>query len=184
MDLVLGDIVHMETDAIACPSHSDLRPMPGIREAVFRAADGEKLRKLCKEKGRCPIGKVVITPSCGLPCRYILHVVGPGWYSGREADRRMFASCYQHALHVAHLYQCRSVALPLMFSGEPHLPRAQALTIVLQVIGEFEQHHPDMQVSLVLYKPSIYHLAEKLYARLQEGTLSDGRRHFPRRKKQ
>ena len=180
MKLVCGDVVQMQVDAIACPAHSDLRSTPGIREAVFRAADGQKLKKLCREKGGCPIGHAVLTPSCGLPCRYIIHVVGPGWYSGREPDRRMFACCYVQALHLAHLYRCRTVALPLMFSGDLHLPRAQALAIVCQVVTEFEHRHPDMEISLVLYKQSIYQMAEKIYASYLGGTLVPDRKLLPR----
>ena len=179
MKLVLGNIVQMDTDAIVCPAHADLQPIPGIREAVFQAADGKLLRKYCREKGRRRSGGAVITPSCGLPCRYIVHAVGPGWYSGRESDRRLFAACYAAALQAAHIYRCRSVALPLMFSGESHLPRFQALTIVCQVVDAFEKHHPDMDIQLVLYKKSIYDLAEKIYARVKDGTLKTDRKLFP-----
>ena len=162
MHLILGDIVQMQTDAIAVPAHSDLKPCPGIREAVFRAADARQLAALCARLGRCPIGSAVVTPSCGLPCRYIIHVAGPGWYSGNKSDRILFASCYLHALHKAYVCHCRSIALPLMFSGEYHLPRAQALSIVSQTVADFERKHPGLDISLVLYKESIFRLAEKL----------------------
>ena len=166
MKLYLGDIVHMDADAIACPAHSDLKCTPGIREAVFRAANRAQLERLCREKGRCPIGKAVLTPACGLPCRWIIHVVGPGWYSGKKADRELFAACYRHALHLAHAFHCRSIALPLMFSGGTHLPRATALTLVCRTVLDFERHHPGLDVTLVLYKEGIYHLAQKTLAQL------------------
>ena len=162
MQLILGDIVHMRTDAIAIPAHSDLRPAPGISEAVFRAADTKKLLAHCAQARRCRIGKAVVTPSCGLPCKYIIHVAGPGWYSGHRTERLLFADCYLQALNKAFTCHCRSIALPLMFSGEFHLPRAQALTIVFQVVAEFEKAHPELEISLVLYKDSIYRMAEKL----------------------
>ena len=171
MELVLGDIVHMQTDAIVCPAHSDLRPAPGIREAVFRAADAEKLQSACRKLGRCPIGKAVLTPGFGLNCRYLIHVAGPGWYSGSKRDRQLFERCYLQALHKAWTWRCRSLALPLMFSGAYHLPRAEALVLVCQTVTEFERTHPGMQIQLVLYKPGIYHLAEKIYAGVMEGTI-------------
>ena len=62
MKLVLGNIVEMEADAIATSAHSDLKPTPGISEAIFKAADTEKLMKICSKIGRCRIGQVVITP--------------------------------------------------------------------------------------------------------------------------
>ena len=170
MQLVLGNIVEMRTDAIAAPAHSDLRPIPGISEAIFAAADRKRLTEACAQAGRCKIGKTVITPSCGLPCRYIIHVVGPGWYGGHKAERLLFANSYLQALHKARAYHCRSVALPLMFSGEFHLPRAQALDIVCRVVTEFERTHTTPEVYLVLYKESIYQLAETVYRRVLDET--------------
>lgn len=171
MELILGDIVHMNTDAIVCPTHSDLGPAPGLRDAIFRAADGEKLRLACRQLGRCPIGKAVVTPSCGLNCRYLIHVAGPGWYRGSKADRHLFSTCYQQALHRAWACHCRSIALPLMFSGGYHLPRAEALVLVCRTVLEFERSHPGMEIRLVLYKPGIYELAEKIYAGVRDGTI-------------
>ena len=177
MKLILGDLVEMETDAIACPSHSDLNVKPGIREAVFLAADGECLRRHCAEKGHCPLGKAVITPSCGLPAKAIIHVVGPGWYSGRKADRELFSSCFRHAMHLAYVNHCNSLALPLMFSGKSHLPRAEALAIVTETVYAFEQKHPEMEIVLVLYNRGTYALAEKIY----ESFLEDCERLKPKR---
>lgn len=162
MKLILGDIIQMNTDAIVAPSHSDLKPSPGIREAIFKAADTKLLESYCQKIKHCRIGHAVITPSCGLPCKYIIHVVGPGWYSGRKSELFLFAECYTRALHKATLCHCKSVALPLMFSGDFHLPRTSALQIVNQVITHYEKLHPDLTIYLVLYKESIYRLAKKI----------------------
>ena len=83
MRLILGDITKMETDAIVNAANSDLKPCSGICSAVFAASDSEKLLAACRKIGRCDIGKAVVTPSFGLPCKYIIHVAGVGWYSGR-----------------------------------------------------------------------------------------------------
>ena len=183
MKLVLGKIEEMDTDAIACPSHSDLKIKPGIREAVFLAADTEKLTELCNKKGYCPIGKGVITPSCGLPSDYIIHIVGPGWYGGRKADRELFAACFRQAMHLAFVMHCKSLALPLMFSGKSHLPRAEALSIVTEVVYAFEEKHPEMEITLVLYNQGTYTLAEAIYESFLEDRRMRDKRFFPRLKK-
>ena len=162
MRLLLGDITKMHTDAIVNAASTDLRPCEGICQAIFAAADREKLLEACKKIGHCPIGKAVVTPSCGLPCRYIIHVAGAGWYSGHSNERLLFADCYRNALQKAYAYHCRTVAVPLMFSGSLHIPRAEALKIVADVMAQFETAYPHMQISLVLYKKSIYDLAVKL----------------------
>lgn len=76
MYLYLGDITRMETDAIVNAAGTDLRRCPGICDAIFAAADTEKLERACRKLGRCRIGQAVATPGCGLPCRYIIHVAG------------------------------------------------------------------------------------------------------------
>ena len=162
MKLVLGDITKMETDAIVNAAATDLRPCEGICQAIYNAADTKALLAACKKIGHCPIGQAVVTPSCGLPCKYIVHVAGAGWYSGHGNDRQLFEDCYRHALQKAYAYHCRTLALPLMFSGSLHLPRAQALQLVAQVISQFEAACPHMEIRLVLYKKSIYDLALKV----------------------
>ena len=87
MYLYLGDITRMETDAIVNAAGTDLRRCPGICDAIFAAADTEELERACRKLGRCRIGQAVATPGCGLPCRYIIHVAGPGWYGGEPRER-------------------------------------------------------------------------------------------------
>ena len=82
MRIVLGDITKMDTDAIVNAAVSDLSPCPGICSAIFAAADTEELKKACRKIGRCRIGHAVVTPSCGLPSKIIIHVAGAGWYGG------------------------------------------------------------------------------------------------------
>ena len=159
MKLVLGDITKIPADAIVNAAATDLRPCEGICQAIFRAADTKELLKACKRIGHCPMGRAVVTPSFGLPCKYIIHVAGPDWYSGHGNDRLMFRDCYRSALQKACAYGCKSVALPLMFSGSMHVPRAEALRMVAEEVTRFEESFPSMEILLVLYKQSIYDAA-------------------------
>ena len=111
---------------------------------------------------RCRIGQAVATPGCGLPCRYIIHVAGPGWYGGEPRERFLLAGCYQNALHKAYLCSCRRVAVPLIFSGDCHMPRAASLRVAGAAIADFCQRHPSMEVTLVLYRQSIYDMAKRI----------------------
>ena len=108
-----------------------------------------------------------MTPSCGLPCKYIIHVAGSGWYSGHENDLQLFRDCYRSALQKAYFYRCKSVALPLMFSGSMHVPRAKALRLVAEEIAQFEKDFSGMEIMLVLYKQSIYDAAFCVLEELQ-----------------
>ena len=165
MKLVMGDITKMETDAVVNAASPDLRPTEGICRAIFSAADTKKLTQACRRIGHCRIGHAVVTPSFGLPSKYIIHTAGAGWFSGRANEKDIFRDCYRHALQKAYAVGCRSIAVPLMFSGSMHIPRAEALLIVKSVIDDFEMSHPAMEIILVLWKESIYNLALHIYGR-------------------
>lgn len=173
MRLTMGDITKMDADAIVNAAASDLKPCEGICRAIFNAADTEKLMAACKAAGRRRIGEAVVTPSCGLPCKYIIHAVGPGWYAGSRRAVLLFAECYRNALQAAFLYHCKTVAVPLMFSGDFHLPRPEAIRIAGDVIQAFEEKHPEMEIALVLYNKSIYEMA----VRILGGSQAEGDEH-------
>ena len=162
MKLVLGDITKMNTDAIVNAAATDLRPCEGICQAIYNAADTKQLLAACKKIGHCPMGRAVITPSFGLPCKYIIHVAGAGWYSGHANERQLFQDCYTNALLKAYAYHCKTVSVPLMFSGSLHIPRAEALKLVGDVVARFQNSYSGMEIQLVVFKQSIYDLAEKV----------------------
>ena len=87
-----------------------------------------------------------------------------GWYGGVQRERMLLEECYRRALQKALLYNCRTVAVPLIFSGDCHMPRAESIRIAGKVIREFEVRHPDIEVTLVLYQEGVYEMARRLLA--------------------
>ena len=84
-----GNIVNVATDAIVNAANTELTRTPGICEAIFSAADTVKLEQACQRIGHCAIGHSAVTPSFGLPARYIIHVAGTNWYGGTERERML-----------------------------------------------------------------------------------------------
>ena len=160
--LWMGNIVNIATDAIVNAANTELKRTPGICEAIFAAADSAKLEEACRRHGHCPIGHSVMTPSFGLPARYIIHVAGPGWFGGAERERLLLADCYRRAMTRAVTSGCKSIAFPLIFSGEYHIPREEAIYIAGQAITDFIRRSPALDVVLVLYKPGIYLMAKRI----------------------
>lgn len=162
MRIIYGDITKMETDAIVNAASSDLMPVPGISSAIFEAADTETLKNTCRKIGRCRIGHAVVTPAFGLPSKFIIHVAGAGWYGGAKREHMLMEECYRRAFYKAHVYNCKSVAVPLIFSGGCHMPRAESIQIAGKIIQETEKRYPEMEISLVLYREGIYQMALRL----------------------
>ena len=89
-------------------------------------------------------------------------VAGRAGTVGGAPERFLLARCYQNALHKAYLCGSRRVAVPLIFSGDCHMPRAASLPRGWGGDCRFCQRHPSMEVTLVLYRQSIYDMAKRI----------------------
>lgn len=162
MHLYLDDTTRVETDAIVSAAGTDLRCCPGICDAISAAADMEKLERAYRKLGYCRTGRAIATPGCELPCRYIIHVVGPGWYGGEPQERFLLARYHQSTPHKAYLCNYRRVVVSLIFSGDYHMPRAASLQVAGAAVADFCQRHPSMEVTLVLYRQNIYDMVKRI----------------------
>jgi O-acetyl-ADP-ribose deacetylase (regulator of RNase III) len=133
MEARLVDITTLPVDAIVNAATPDLKPSAGVSGAIHRAA-GPELLEACIRSGYCPPGRAVITSAYSLPCRYVVHAVGPVWRGGDEGEAELLASAYQHALELAHNNRCESVALPAISAGLGGFPLAEAALIAVGVV--------------------------------------------------
>ena len=85
-----------------------------------------------------PTGGAKITPAFNLPCRYVLHTVGP-IITGRvtRRDREALASCYRSCLALAADRGCESVAFCCISTGEFHFPNREAAEVAVETVRDF-----------------------------------------------
>ncbi len=160
--LVRNDITKMAVDAIINSSNTSLNGEAGVDGCIHNAA-GPKLQKACKKLGGCPIGDAKLTKGYDLPCKYIIHTVGPRWIDGNHDEREQLTACYRTSLALAKQKRCKTVAFPLISSGIYGYPKDQALRIAIDTIGAFLLEN-DMTVYLVIFDRKAYHISEKLFS--------------------
>ncbi|MGH3497772.1 MAG: macro domain-containing protein [Nocardioidaceae bacterium] len=115
--MALGDITTFAGDVIVNAANSRMRGGGGVDGAIHRAAGPALLRE---ERARYPhglqVGQAAWTSAGDLPCRWIIHVVGPNRHQG-QTDPDLLASCYREALKVADSLGATTVAFPLVSAG-------------------------------------------------------------------
>ena len=130
MELVEGDIVAQDVDAVVNAANTTLLGGGGVDGAIHRAG-GPAILAECRLLGGCATGDAKITGGGGLRARYVIHTVGPVYRDGRHGEGALLASAYRRSLEVAATAGVRSVAFPSISTGAYRFPVRPAAEIAL-----------------------------------------------------
>lgn len=159
-NIIKADITKIKADAIVNPTDSWFSGGGGTDAAVHCAA-GEDLKKELNGRPELGVGEVFTSGAGNLPCKYIIHTVGPEYQDGISGEGILLKSCYDRALAEAQRLNCKSVAFPLIATGTFGFPKGEALKIANSSISQFLMEH-DMKVILVVHDEIAYHLSQTL----------------------
>lgn len=134
--IVEGDITQARTDAIVNAASPSLTGGGGVDGAIHRAA-GPELLRACLEiepvnGERCPVGEARITRAGKLPCQYVIHTVGPRYFSDPQ-PQRLLAKAWYNTLQLAQAKHCASVTFPAISCGVYAYPPDEAARVALAV---------------------------------------------------
>ncbi|HEY0076988.1 MAG TPA: O-acetyl-ADP-ribose deacetylase [Abditibacteriaceae bacterium] len=169
LELVKGNIVQQEVDAIVNAANTGLAGGGGVDGAIHRAG-GKSIMEECRTLQGCPTGSAKATSAGNLSAKWVIHAVGP-FYSNRAKDPELLASAYRTSLEIAVQKECESIAFPSLSTGAYRYPLHEAAPIALGTIIEFlrSQPHNLKLVRLVLFDDKALTAYEKALRALNTG---------------
>lgn len=166
LQIIRNDITKMHVDAIVNAANKELRPGGGVCGAIHKAA-GPQLAGECKLLGGCETGHAKATYAYNLPCKYVIHIVGPVWHGGTYGEKEALISCYKESLALAKEKGCESIAFPLISSGIYGYPKKEAFKVAIDTISDFLMEN-EMNVFLAVFNKECLNVSKSLFANIEE----------------
>ena len=164
--IVRNDITKMKVDAIVNTANEAPIYSLGVDTAVYLAAGVEELLAERRRIGFMEEGEVAITSGFRLPAKYIIHAVSPCYLNGSIGEEDRLRSCYQKSLQLAYEHGCKSIAFPLISTGNFGYPKEEALRVAADESNAFLLKH-EMQIYLVVFDEKSTELALRLNPSLE-----------------
>ena len=132
--LVRGDITERSVDAIVNAANSYLQHGGGVAGSILRKG-GTKIQEESNKIGFVPVGSAVKTTSGNLPCKAVIHTVGPRMGEGNEDEK--LKAAIQNSLKVASESNFSSISIPAVSSGIFGFPKNRCAKIIINEVREF-----------------------------------------------
>ena len=162
MEVILGNIIKLEVDAIVNAANTSLLGGGGVDGAIHRAA-GTELVLECRDLRGCKTGNAKLTKGYRLPARFIIHTVGPVWQGGNNREAELLASCYDKCLQIAIEHQLSSIAFPCISTGIFKYPKYLAAQIAIEMCNlKITETHLDLKVFFCCYDIENYEIYKEL----------------------
>ena len=163
-EVIKGDITKLKIDIIVNAANKSLLGGGGVDGAIHKAA-GPMLLEECKTLNGCAVGEAKITESYNLPCKQIIHTVGPIYGGWEKEPEKLLKNCYINSMKLAERYRTDNemnnitISFPCISTGIYHFPRDLACAIAVDTIKEI--NNKNIHVIFCCFLDEDYNLYEK-----------------------
>lgn len=161
MQVIRGDITDLNVDIVVNAANKTLLGGGGVDGAIHRKA-GRELLEECRLLHGCETGEAKMTNGYNMPCKKIIHTVGPVYRDGLHNEKELLTNCYKNSMLLAERYlndeklNKVSIAFPCISTGIYRFPKIEAAKIAVSTINEFKDSKID--VYFVCFLESDYNI--------------------------
>ena len=159
MEIILGDITKVDSDAIVNAANTQLKHGGGVAAAIV-SSGGEVIQKESEAIGWCDIGKAVVTGAGHLPAKCVIHVPTIGYPSGKKANLTDIKNGVLAALEIAKNTNCKKVTFPLLGAGVVGLP----ISDVAKAMKEASDTISEISSTLVVRTQDDFDLVKDIFS--------------------
>ena len=171
-----GDITRLKVDAIVNAANSQMlgcfHPLHKCIDNAIHSAAGVQLRQECyelmqKQGHEEPTGNAIITKAYNLPCKYVIHTVGPIVHDGVLTDfqKEQLSSCYHSIMACADENNLESIAFCCISTGEFCFPNELAAEIAVKTVKDYFAGHPNTRFKHIVFNV-FKNVDKEIYQRL------------------
>lgn len=120
-------------------------------DGAIHAAAGHELYKECLTLNGCETGSAKITGAYKLPCKKVIHAVGPIYSRKKDRSAALLASCYTTSLQIAVENKCRSIAFSALSTGVYGYPSIEAAYVAITAVKEFLENKDGDKIDKVVF---------------------------------
>lgn len=164
MIVLICDITNLKIDFIVNAANKTLLGGGGVDGLIHRKA-GMSLREECSKLNGCNVGEAKITNAYNLPCKKVIHTVGPIYKDGRSGEKQFLTNCYINSMKLAEQYRVENkqkevtIAFPCISTGAFGYPKDKASLIAVDAIKSV--NNENIKVIFACYEESDYQLYVK-----------------------
>jgi len=161
IELLEGDLIEMETDAIVNAANNDLRLGGGVAGAIRRKG-GQQIQAECDEIGTIPVGGAAITSGGNLKAPYVIHAAS--MQLGGQTSAHALRSSTAHALRIAAQKGLKTIAFPAVGTGIAGFPVRECAEIMLrETVKHFENPTPIEKIYFVLFDQATLSVFQEVF---------------------